>query len=95
MDYFVWFMRDAATIMVIDTGFTEPVATRRGREFLHCPIDILAALVATDAVKDILTHLHYDHLGILIGLPMPAFISGKELQFATGKGYDTAHVLFI
>ena len=74
--------------VVIDTGFTEPVATRRGREFLHCPIDILAALgVAADAVKDvILTHLHYDHSGHFDRFANASFhLQEKELQLATGK----------
>ena len=52
MDYFVWLARCGDHNVVIDTGFTEPVATRRGREFLHCPIDILAALgVAADVAQ--------------------------------------------
>ena len=74
--------------VVIDTGFTEAVATRRGRQFLHCPIDIMAALgVAADAVQDvILTHLHYDHSGHFDRFANARFhLQEKELHFATGK----------
>ena len=88
MDYFVWLARCGDHNVVIDTGFTKPVATRRGREFLHCPIDILAALsVAADAVQDvILTHLHYDHSGHFDRFANASFhLQEKELQFATGK----------
>ena len=80
MDYFVWLARCGEHNVVIDTGFTEAVAARRGRQFLHCPIDTMAALgVAADAVQDvILTHLHYDIPGILIGLPTPVSICKKK-----------------
>ena len=59
MDYFVWLARCGEHNVVIDTGFNEAVATRRGRQFLHCPIDTMAALgVPADAVQDvILTHI--------------------------------------
>ena len=88
MDYFVWLARCGEHNVVIDTGFTEAVATRRGRQFLHCPIDTMAALgVAADAVQDvILTHLHYDHSGHFDRFANARFhLQEKELHFATGK----------
>ena len=88
MDYFVWLARCGDHNVLIDTGFTEVVAARRGRQFLHCPIDTLAALgVAADTVQDIiLTHLHYDHSGNFDQFANASFhLQEKELQFATGK----------
>jgi len=53
MDYFVWLAIGPARAVVIDTGFTEATARRRGRTFLRCPIDALALLgVAAEAVQD-------------------------------------------
>lgn len=88
MDYFVWLARCGDHHVVIDTGFTEAVATRRGRQFLHCPIDSMAALgVAADTVQDvILTHLHYDHSGHFDRFAKAQFhLQEQELHFATGK----------
>ena len=33
MDYFVWAVTNGARTLVVDLGFTEPVGTRRGRQF--------------------------------------------------------------
>src|SRR5262245_34805221 len=33
MDYFVWVLENGRHTVVVDLGFTEPVGTRRGRQF--------------------------------------------------------------
>jgi hypothetical protein len=38
MDYFVWVAKRKERTVVIDIGFTEEVAAKRGRTFLRCPI---------------------------------------------------------
>src|SRR5690606_39745236 len=39
MDYFVWLVRNDERTLVVDTGFTEPMARKRGRTHLRCPTE--------------------------------------------------------
>jgi glyoxylase-like metal-dependent hydrolase (beta-lactamase superfamily II) len=88
MDYFVWIVRSAERTVVVDTGFTAPIAAQRKRDYLTAPEQLLARfgvdpLVATDVV---VTHLHYDHAGNLDKFPNAVFhIQDREVNFATGR----------
>src|SRR5262245_53347767 len=75
MDYFVWLARSHAATVVIDVGFNQAVAGKRGRQLLRCPVESLRLLdVDPDRVSDvILTHLHYDHAGNLARFPKATF----------------------
>ena len=89
MDYFVWVLRapDGRTI-VVDCGFDEATATRRGRTILRPVQDCLRAVGADPAeVADVVvTHLHYDHAGNLDLFPNAVFhLQEREMAFATGK----------
>jgi glyoxylase-like metal-dependent hydrolase (beta-lactamase superfamily II) len=88
LDYFVWVVRRSDCTFVVDTGFAEEAAIRRGREHLRCPIDALR-LVAIDPeqVTDvILSHMHYDHAGNLDRLPRARFhVQDREVAYATGR----------
>ncbi len=93
MDYFVWVARRRTEVFVIDTGFNEDAARRRGRQFLRSPLDGLRALgVDADTVQDvILTHLHYDHVGNFDRFPRARFhLQDRELAYATGRCMATA-----
>ncbi|MGG5821528.1 N-acyl homoserine lactonase family protein [Falsiroseomonas sp. HW251] len=89
MDYFVWLLRgpDEREILV-DTGFDEETATRRGRRILRPVADCLRA-VGTDpaSIRDVIvSHLHYDHAGNLGVFPNATFhIQDREVAFATGR----------
>jgi glyoxylase-like metal-dependent hydrolase (beta-lactamase superfamily II) len=88
MDYFVWVAVGPERSFVIDTGFTEEVAKRRGRTFLRCPIETLKVLgLDGDTVRDvILTHLHYDHVGNFHRFPAAQFhLQEPEMHYATGR----------
>ena len=88
MDYFAWVAIGPDGAVVIDTGFGEEVAVRRGRTFLRCPIETLSALdVDPASVRNvILTHLHNDHAGNLGRLPNARFhLQEKEVHFTTGR----------
>jgi len=89
MDYFIWLIGCAdGRSIVVDTGFDEAVAARRGRKVLRSPIVGLAALgVDVSAVGDVLvTHLHYDHVGNTRAFPRARFwVQEKELHFTTGR----------
>ena len=92
MDYFVWLARNSRSSWVIDTGFNEDAARRRGRRFLRSPVEGLA-LMGVDAaeVTDIIvTHLHYDHIGNFDRFPQARFhLQDKELAYATGRYMST------
>lgn len=88
MDYFVWLIRSNLGDIVVDVGFTAPVAARRARGHLREPSDALRLLdVDCESVKQVvLTHLHYDHSGDLSGFPNARFyLQQEELAFWTGK----------
>ncbi len=88
MDYFVWVIRGAGTLFVVDTGLSRPVAEKRGRTFLRCPAESLRLLgIDPDAVTDIIqTHLHHDHIGNFDKFPAARFhLTEKEMAYATGK----------
>ena len=88
MDYFVWLVRNGERSYVIDTGFTEEIGNKRGRQFLHCPSKGLGALgVDASQVSDvIITHLHYDHIGNFALFPSATFhLQDREMAYATGR----------
>ena len=88
MDYFVWAAVSETRTFVIDTGFNASEAARRGRDFLRCPVEGLAAIgVDAGAVEDvIITHFHYDHVGNFDKFPKAVFhVQDAEMAFATGR----------
>lgn len=88
LDYFVWVLRRSDCSYVIDTGFAQEAATRRGRNLLRNPADALP-LIGMDANRVtgvILTHLHYDHAGNLDRFPNAQFhLQDRDMSYATGR----------
>jgi glyoxylase-like metal-dependent hydrolase (beta-lactamase superfamily II) len=88
LDYFVWAVRGAGRIVVVDTGFGPEAAEKRGRILLHDVPTLLAragidAATVTDVV---LTHLHYDHAGGMAAFPAATFhLQDAEMAYATGR----------
>src|SRR5207253_11409051 len=73
---------------VVDTGFAEEAALRRGRELLRSPAEALRLLQmdASQVTDVILTHLHYDHAGNLDQFPRARFhLQDREMSYATGR----------
>ncbi|MBC7436743.1 MAG: N-acyl homoserine lactonase family protein [Bdellovibrionales bacterium] len=88
MDYYVWLVRGAGRVVVVDTGFGAEVAARRGRTLLRLPVEGLALLdVDAATVADvIITHLHYDHVGTFDSFPAARFhLQDDEMAYATGR----------
>ena len=88
MDYYCWLVRNAERSYVVDTGFTAEVGNKRGRQFLRCPSEGLAALgLPAGEVSDVIvTHLHYDHIGNFDLFPKAAFhLQDREMAYATGR----------
>lgn len=97
MDYFVWAVRSGERVYVIDTGFDEPTAKERGRQFLRAPGEALKTIgVDPETVEDvILSHMHYDHAGNLGLFPKARYhIQDLEMQFCTGRYMTHAHMRF-
>ncbi|HET8576110.1 MAG TPA: MBL fold metallo-hydrolase, partial [Methylomirabilota bacterium] len=65
MDYFVWALTNGSHTVIVDVGFTEPVGTRRGRQFLRAPDKGLAEIgIDCGQVEHVvISHFHYDHVG--------------------------------
>jgi len=88
LDYFIWVIRGGGRIVVVDTGFGEEQARKRGRRLLHDPVELLekAGICAADVSDVVLTHLHYDHAGGLASYPSATFhLQDEEMRFATGR----------
>jgi glyoxylase-like metal-dependent hydrolase (beta-lactamase superfamily II) len=88
MDYFVWALTNGSETVVVDLGFTEPVGTRRGRQFLRSPEKGLAEIgVDTQSVKHVIvSHFHYDHVGNYALFPNATFyVQDSEMAFYTGR----------
>ena len=87
LDYFIWAIRNDQRTIVVDTGFDEAAARRRGRNLLRRPAQALeAAGIDPRAIEDvIITHLHYDHAGCLESFPNARFhLQEAEMGYATG-----------
>lgn len=99
MDYFIWVLRRGAEVILVDTGYDEPEAGRRGRAILTDPREALKPLgIAAEAVDQVIvTHLHYDHAGGLHLFPNARLhLQTAEMAFATGPCmcHDTLRMPF-
>lgn len=87
MDFYLWVVRDDRRVLLVDTGFPEEMARRRGRTLFRDPVDALTDLGirAQDVSDVVITHMHYDHAGNLDRFPHARIhLQEKELQFCTG-----------
>ena len=88
LDYFVWLIRGDGREIVVDTGFSAAMATKRGRDHIRCPTEGLRLLNCDAAsVKDVVvTHLHYDHVGNFDLFPAATLhLQDLEMRYATGR----------
>lgn len=87
IDYFVWVIRNADRTIVVDTGYDDAEARRRGRPIFQSPAACLADFgIAAEAIDTVIvTHLHYDHAGTLGQFPNAKFhLQAAEMAYATG-----------
>lgn len=88
IDYFLWLIKGHNKCYVVDTGFDEAMARKRGRQFLLAPEVGLRALdVDHRTIEDvIITHMHHDHAGNHHLFPSAMFhLQDREMCFATGR----------
>lgn len=87
MDYFVWVLKSGHQVILVDTGYDEAEARRRGRPILLEPSAALQGigLKPEDVTTLIVTHLHYDHAGGLSQFPKATIhLQSAEMAYATG-----------
>lgn len=88
LDYFVWLLRGPGGDVVVDTGFDEAGARKRGRELLRSPAAGLEALGVDPAgIRDVvISHMHYDHAGNDGLFPAATYhVQDREMAYCTGR----------
>lgn len=88
LDFFVWLVRGADQLLLVDTGFSQVSALARKRSFLQEPVQALKALgIQAGDIRDVaITHLHYDHAGNVNQFPNARiWLQEREIAYATGK----------
>ena len=88
LDYFVWAVVGPSRTFLVDTGFDETMAAKRGRDITTPVTQGLAALdIDVNTVQDvILTHMHYDHAGNRALFPQARYhVQDREMAFCTGR----------
>jgi glyoxylase-like metal-dependent hydrolase (beta-lactamase superfamily II) len=87
MDYFIWIARNAERTVLIDTGYSEATAKRRGWPFTVTVPTALERLGVKDSpdLTVILTHGHYDHIGNVGLFPTAKLLMARaEYEFWSG-----------
>ena len=87
IDFFVWVLKSELGVILVDTGYDEAEAKRRGKPILRDPAEALSALDirAEDLTDVVITHLHFDHAGGLDRYPAARFhLQEAEMAYATG-----------
>jgi len=93
--YFVWAIVGPHGQLIVDTGFDEPMARKRGRTLLKPVESGLASLgIRANAVEDIIvTHMHYDHIGNHDLFPKARYhVQTDEMAYATGRYMCHSHM---
>ena len=95
LDYYVWAIVNAERTVIVDTGFDEGAAHRRGRQLVRPVGDGLKAVgIAPDEVEHIvISHMHYDHAGNADLFPRARYhVQDAEMAYCTGRCMVAAEV---
>ena len=88
LDFYIWAIRGEGRTILLDTGFDRASGDRRGRQWLHSPLDALrSAGIDPDAIEDVvLSHMHWDHAGHWAEFPKARFhLQDAEMAWCTGR----------
>jgi glyoxylase-like metal-dependent hydrolase (beta-lactamase superfamily II) len=105
LDFYVWAIQGEGRTIILDTGFDQAAADRRGRTLTRSPLAALRGIGMEPAeVQDVvLSHMHWDHAGNWAGFPKATFhLQDAEMTYCTGrcmchepmrKPFDVEHVV--
>ena len=86
--YYVWLAVSDDHVVLVDAGIGPArAAAMAGLRYSGSPVDLLAGLGVTPAQIGwcVLTHLHYDHTGVVADLPAATFVvQQQEWDYWTG-----------
>jgi glyoxylase-like metal-dependent hydrolase (beta-lactamase superfamily II) len=86
--YYVWLAVSAEDVVLVDAGIGPARAgSLPGLHYLGSPVELLAAIgVPVERVGwCVLTHLHYDHTGVVAELPSATYVvQQREWEYWTG-----------
>lgn len=88
IDYYIWAIVGKSGTFVVDTGFDQASADKRGRILLNPPAQSLSAIGINPATVQnvIVTHMHYDHAGNHDLFPNASYhIQDREMAYCTGR----------
>lgn len=92
--YFVWVIKGPHGTFIVDTGFDQAMAARRGRKIVKPVAEGLKTLdIDPEQVTDIIiSHLHYDHSGNHDLFPRARYhLQDREMAYGTGRCMCHAH----
>jgi glyoxylase-like metal-dependent hydrolase (beta-lactamase superfamily II) len=92
--YFVWVINGPHGAFVLDTGFDQAMAAKRGRTIVKPVAEGLSAIgIDPEHVTDvIISHLHYDHCGNHHLFPRARYhLQDHEIAYGTGRCMCYAH----
>lgn len=88
IDYYIWAMVGKNGTYILDTGFDQVAADKRGRKLLNPPAESLRKIgIIADEVKNVIvSHMHYDHAGNHDLFPNARYhIQDREMAYCTGR----------
>jgi glyoxylase-like metal-dependent hydrolase (beta-lactamase superfamily II) len=92
--YFVWVIKGPHGTFLLDTGFDQAMAAKRGRTIVKPVAEGLKSIdVDPEQVTDvIISHLHYDHSGNHNLFPRARYhLQDREMAYGTGRCMCHAH----
>jgi glyoxylase-like metal-dependent hydrolase (beta-lactamase superfamily II) len=95
LDFYVWAIVGNGRTIILDTGFDEAVARRRGRQIVRPVGEGLKAIgIAPDSVEDVIvSHMHYDHAGNHDLFPRARYhLQDAEMAHCAGRCMGYPHV---
>ena len=88
IDYYIWAIAGKNGTFILDTGFDQAAADKRGRKLLNSPAESLKGIGINAAqVQDVIvSHMHYDHAGNHGLFPNARYhIQDREMAYCTGR----------
>jgi len=86
--YYVWLALSDTETVLVDAGLAPATASRmKGLDYVGSPVDLIGELGISPGDIDVcvLTHLHYDHTGVVADLPSARYVvQQKELDYWNG-----------